>query len=349
LLSALPPASIKRPALMIAMTDLCFAMSIGVTDAGFMVSGPSSSRFFRSHQGMDIAGLGDLADKVAISGAFPGAFPALQTTARFALVESLLAAPPARTIPLSLVDGGVYDNLGLKLLQSIDQEARGRGNLSLPSFPQFTPEREWALDAIIVSDGGQALVAAATHMTLISQAFRAMDVSEMGTGLLRPMAFNVPRAPAILSLGHELRLLPDGVIAGAMADDTPGNRRSFLQSRNLDDGDLERLAKINPARDRAEKALADFRRTRRGPIDLTDVDTRCKDTSYRDAPQCHWRTLLDTILNDITSTVAVFDHSPTLEDSYSPQDIEKLVRFGRYSVLLHVKDINDAIANAGQI
>jgi hypothetical protein len=121
-------------------------MSIGVTDAGFMVSGRSSSRFFQSHQGMDIAGLGDLVDKVAISGAsrlrrFPGAFPALQTTARFAQVEPLSARHPGRTIPLSLVDGGVYDNLGLELLQSIDQEARGSGNLSLPSFSYFTPER----------------------------------------------------------------------------------------------------------------------------------------------------------------------------------------------------------------
>ena len=185
LLSGAPVPGSNRPAFMLAMTDLSNAMSVGVTDHGFMLAGPTTSRFFKSGEAMAIDGLGDLADKVAISGAFPGAFPAYRTSARFTQTyEPLSRSHPGRTIPLALVDGGVFDNLGLTLLQTIDQEARGTGNNSLPR-PLFQPGSDWALDVIIISDGGQSLVAVEKPMWLLSQAWRAIEVSGMGTGILR--------------------------------------------------------------------------------------------------------------------------------------------------------------------
>ena len=348
LLSAEPLPGSRRPALMLAMTDLSNAMSVGATDHGFMLAGPTTSRFFKSGEAMAIDGLADLANKVAISGAFPGAFPAYQTSARFTQTyEPLSPGRPGRTIPMALVDGGVFDNLGLTLLQTIDQEARGTGNNSLP-WPLFQPGPDWALDVIIISDGGQSLVAVEKPLWLLSQAWRAIEVSGLGTGILRLIRTSAELPVISLSVASELALSPDAVIAELLSSNPAAGRRRFFQPQRLSDNDLARIVDLVPARAQARQALADYRRTRKGLLNIGDVDTHCAkpDPAYRDSAECHWRALADIALDDIERITGIFRSSATLEDAYSQNSADALVRFGRYLVLIKAAEIDEKITAA---
>lgn len=106
------PGTAPKPALLLATTDLRRGLSVGVTGDGLMMAVPTTERFFRFRDAVEIDGLGDIADIVAVSGAFPGAFPAMHAEARLTMEPTLLAkSPDIRTMPLALVDGGVRDNL----------------------------------------------------------------------------------------------------------------------------------------------------------------------------------------------------------------------------------------------
>jgi len=352
LLANEPRKGERRPALMLAMTDLRLGLSIGVTESGFMFAGPTTARFFKTKEAITVDGLGDLASGdlatiVAVSSAFPGAFPALQTSARMTMViEPLETSRDTRALPLALVDGGVRDNLGLKLLQTINQEARGAGNNSL-SWPGFRPDPSWALDFVIVSDGGQSFDAAEQPMGLLSQAWRAIDLSGLETGILRPIGMSSELPIITLSIAAELGLSPDAAIVQSVTRARAEARRDVFLQQRLSAEALARIVNLLPARDNGRRALADYLRTRSGPMNISDVDSRCAEPAKRDAPECHWRTLADLVLDDIDAITAVFRRSATLEDQYSPEHAEALVRLGRYFVLLRLAEIKQALATAG--
>jgi predicted acylesterase/phospholipase RssA len=343
LLAADPPPARARPALMLAMTDLRRGLSVGATENGYMLAGPTTSRFFRTGEAIVIEGLGDLANIVAVSGAFPGAFPALQSVARMTMVaEPLLKSRDSKSLDLALVDGGVRDNLGLKLLQAIDQEARGTGNTSL-SWPGFRPGPEWALDVVIVSDGGQSFDAAEGSLGLLAQTWRAIELAGLETGILRPILLSSDLPIISLSIAAELGLSPDAEIVQSAMRPHASARRDVLRSHLLTDQVLDRIVELLPSREKARQALADFKRTRSDPIDVTDIDVRCREVENRDTGQCHWRTLVDLLVDDIDSITGVFRNSATLEDQYSADDADALVRLGRYFVLLKLQDIGQSI------
>jgi len=345
LLLANQAGAASGPELMLAMTDLRQGLSIGVTTEGLMMVGPTTERFFRFHNAAAVEGLNDIADVVAISGAFPGAFPALHTQVRLTMVPELLAnSSDTRTIPLALVDGGVRDNLGLRLMQGIDREARGGGRNSL-TWSGFKPGQDWALDLIIVSDGGQSFETADGQLGLFPQISRAINLSGLETGILRPIEHR-PELPIIsLSTAAEIGLSPDAVIVQTTTRPRAEGRRDFLRPRLPTDPALVRMVEIMPNHDAASQALADYARTRGSqPMNIGDLDTRCLEEINHDAPECHWRTLVDMILDDIDHITAVFKSSATLEDQYSAADADALVRLGRYFVLLKLAEIDEALA-----
>lgn len=346
LLDGAKPASGPGPALMIATTDLRRGLSIGSTDEGFMVAGPTTARFFRNHDAMVLEGLDDLATNVAASGAFPGAFPALETSAQFTVVgEPLDRSSDVATLPLALADGGVRDNLGLRLLQAIDQEARGTGNNSL-SWPGFKPGPQWTLDLIIVSDGGQSFDAAEGQLGPLAQAWRAIELSGLETGILRPLQIS-PTLPIVaLSTASEIGLSPDAVVVQSTTRPSMAIRRDILRAQQLSDETLARLVEIAPSRAEAEQALADYLRTRKAAVNLTDVDERCGNESNRDLPECHWLRLYNTLLEDIYHTVSIFRSSATLKDQFRAEDADALVRLGRYFVALKDSEIRRSLSSA---
>jgi predicted acylesterase/phospholipase RssA len=339
------PSTTARPALLLAMTDLRYGLSIGATARGLMVVGPTTERFFAFGEAITISELADQADMVAISGAFPGAFPAKHTVARLSVSpEPLAKSRDTRTMPLALVDGGVRDNLGLRLLQGIDREARGTGNNSI-SWPGFNPGAEWALDLIILSDGGQSFEVAEGDLGLLAQVSRAINLSGLETGILRPIPLTTDLPIIPLSIAAEMGLSPDAVIVQSAVRAHAAARRDTFRVFSPDDPTLLRMVDLLPSRERAYKALADYKRTRSiAPINVGDLDMRCASATNRDAPECHWRTLVDVILDDIDSIISVFRRSATLEDQYIDADADALVRLGRYFVLLKFADIQQALA-----
>ncbi len=339
------PSASPRPALMLAMTDLRHGLSVGATAEGLMLSGPTTARFFRYHDAVEIDGLSDIPDAVAVSGAFPGAFPALHTTARLTMVgEPLTSSPDSRMLPLALLDGGVRDNLGLQLLQDIDQESRGTGRTSL-SWPGFKPAQHWALDLIVVSDGGQSFEFADGQLGLLGEVFRAIDVSGLETGILRPVIQTADLPIVSLSIAAEIGLAPDATIVQSTKRPRAEIRRDYFRPRKPDDPALARLVEIVPERDLARQAVAAYARTRGlAPMNISDLDTRCREPANVDAAECHWRTFADIVLDDIDRVAAIFRQSATLQDQYSVGDADALVRLGRYFVLLKLGEIEQKLA-----
>lgn len=345
LLVAHLPGTAPRPALMLATTDLRHGLSVGVTTEGLMMTGPTTDRFFRFHEAVEVDGLSDLADVVALSGAFPGAFPALQTSARLTMVrEPLPRSSDSRMVPLALLDGGVRDNLGLRLLQGIDQEARGTGHTSLP-WPGFKPAPHWALDLIFVSDGGQSFERVDARLGLLGQIFRAIDVSGLETGILRPVMQSAELHIVALSIAAEIGLAPDAMIVQSSKRPRSEVRRDYFPPRQPHDPSLTRLVEVVPRRDLAREALAAYARTRGSvPMNVSDLDKRCQEPANRDAPECHWRTFADIVLDDVDHVAAIFRRSATLEDQYSAGDADALVRLGRYFVILKLSEIEEKLA-----
>jgi predicted acylesterase/phospholipase RssA len=345
-LLASQPGTAPRPALMLATTDLRHGLSVGVTGEGLMMAGPTTDRFFRFGDAVEIDGLGDVADIVAVSGAFPGAFPAMHTAARLTVVpEPLANSPDTRTMPLALVDGGVRDNLGVRLLQGIDQEVRGNGRTSL-SWRGFKPSQDWALDLIIVSDGGQSFEVAERRLGLLAQVSRAIDLSGLETGILRPVMQSADLPVVSLSIAAEIGLAADATIVQSATRPRTTVRRDYFRPRLPDDPALAGMVELVPNREAARQALANYARTRGAtPMNVGDLEKRCQDPASRDAPECHWRTLADLILDDIDHVAAVFRRSATLEDQYSAADVDALTRLGRYFVLLKLAEIEEKLAD----
>jgi hypothetical protein len=276
-----PPAT-PRPSLMVAMTDLVQGLSIGATGNGLMLVGPTTERFFRFAHAIRIEGLADQSDVVAVSGAFPGAFSALHTSARLTPVpEPIGVSHDTRSLMLALVDGGVRDNLGLRLLQGINREARRSGNNSI-SWPGFTPDPEWALDLIIVSDGGQSFEVADGRLGLLAQIQRAIDLSGLETGILRAIQLSDELPIIPLSIAAEIGLSPDAVIVQSAIRSWKGARRDTFQPLPPDDPALARIVELLPTRGEARTALAGYRRTR-GPVALNigNLDERCSEDLFR--------------------------------------------------------------------
>lgn len=336
--------AMPAPALMLATTDLRHGLSVGATAEGLMMVGPTAERFFRFRDAIEIDGLGDVADIVAISGAFPGAFPAKHTEVRLTMTPPPFAdGPNIQALPLILVDGGVRDNLGLRLLQGIDQEARGKGRNSLP-WIGFKPTQDWALDLIIVSDGGQSFDVAERRLGLLAQVSRAIDLSSLETGIFRPMMQSAELPVVFLSMPAEIEPAPDATIVQLATRSRAVARRDQFRPRHPDDPALARIAKLVPDSDAAHAALANYARTRgTAPMNVGNLDKRCRDGAAHDAPECHWRTLADLILDDIDLVAAVFRRSKTLEDQYSAADADALTRLGRYFVILKLAEIEEKL------
>lgn len=345
LLASTPVTDAKLPHLMVNFTDLSRGISIGATDNGFLLAGPSTSRFFRTGDAIFIEGLDDLATRVAVSGAFPGAFPALHTSGTFTVnPEHLTSATDVRRINLTLVDGGVRDNLGLKLLEDVNANARGSTPTSL-SWPGFQPGDAWKVDLIIISDGGKNLEADESAKSLFSQVMRAIDVAGIETGILRMMTPVPPKV--VLSLPSSLSFGADAIIVGFPH---PGNARErffFFQPQQLDDATLDRIIELVPDKRNANEALEAYRRAK-SPINLTKVDQYCvtPKKDFQDTPECRWWDLVSIVGSDIENTVSTFRKSETLEDSYNDEDAQALVRLGRYLVLLNAKVIDKQLIAA---
>lgn len=139
---------VGAPRLMIAVTDLTYGAQIGLLPDGFLRLGTERNEVYRGATYKEWKQL-TLANRVAISGAFPVAFPP-----RIWKIDDIhpVGATGVGERQMLLADGGLRDNTGVHLLQVAESEAD-------PAAKEYGVQdskmpAEWKLDAILSSDGG---------------------------------------------------------------------------------------------------------------------------------------------------------------------------------------------------
>lgn len=160
-----------RPHLMIAVTDLTYGFQIGLLPDGILVLGEGTgARDVYRGAAFEADRELDLAERVTISGAFPGAFPPRSWRVR---VDSPRGTGRGWR-NLLLVDGGARDNLGLELLRVADAKADLTGDAKNRNHRM---PAHWNLDALISSDGGSIFGVLETPRNALSQLSRTVEVS----------------------------------------------------------------------------------------------------------------------------------------------------------------------------
>ena len=338
------------PALMVCMTDLSSGISVGAMNEGYLLAGPTSKRFFRAPEAITLPGLARLADRVAVSGSFPGAFPALQVAARITTVpEPLSHSQRTSELPLLLADGGIRDNLGLKLLEAADELAReATRHPTANGWMGFSPSLDWALDLILVSDGGK-FFRSESDAGVLASTMRAIDLSGLETGVLRAMRNTQERPLVVLSALSTVAPSPDALIYGMAQTARRDAQYQYFRPDLLDQTTLNRVVALVPDQTAAQAALIAYQAVQTGPaINLQGIAERCAGGSRASGAastsrECAWWRLVSLVGQDIWQTTEAFMQTPTLSDSFAPGQAESVFRFGQYLVYLKSPEIRNAL------
>lgn len=173
------PLPAGAPAWLVCCTDIAHAWQVGISAEGVLLNGSTSDRFLPLATLQQWPRTARWADLVAISGAFPGAFPT--EVVSFSIPARDGSLLPGAANDLYLVDGGVIDNLGLHLLLAASRNGKRAPSRKPPSDmrrrpggfeylhgAQFPPSdfeyhsrtdmsSQWSLDLVLASNGGKML------------------------------------------------------------------------------------------------------------------------------------------------------------------------------------------------
>ena len=364
------PLPAGAPRLMVCATDVSRGWQLGFTADGLVIDGTARDRVLLAKLDAFPAGA-RWARLAAMSGAFPGAFPISSARVRLGLIEENMITDfrtmnVARIRPeqdpeieLSLADGGVIENLGLRLLLAAHlhgklatdgagiargmrlppgkvtgaAEAYQRTTLNFGSgFRDLPPE--WRLDLALFSNGGQMLSSRVEEGT--PSLGRVLDIA---TGL------HAVRDEEALRFATERRKEDDVLVHGfspAYLGDPPDiemlggenaaaarerGRRTALPLWSLADmleanGLLETVLSIHPQGDTVAAELATFRARWAA---LPEAEQRAAGRRFPDE---------HPILRDVSACLAAFVRTSTLEDQVPPADADAIYRLGQYAVYL---------------
>ncbi|MGB0909711.1 MAG: patatin-like phospholipase family protein [Nitrospirales bacterium] len=336
------------PKLLINTTDLHYGLLVGFSPNGAFVSDAVTSIWWPGQllpqtQGID---WGHLAELVAISGAFPGAFPATP-----------LAVPDGNhllaTEQLSLSDGGVLDNSGVVLLQSAHRltlrrrqlfsvavtSEKNKRLLTLISHQKLIawkkrqeeiglhPPTGWKLDVILAADGGQVFKEE-RDVSGLQTIDRAVSLS----GLYGQMPLGEKQeddAPIVSLFPHKLLSMVNG--KRSISKDFV-NRFSKRVTQ-------ERFNQV-PDLSFGERVGEWFS----SMIGFEQIDKKTtvfdEKTFYCDAGQGELLSAISqdeewihkAVMEDIQHVVNVFENSNTLKDQYSQAEASAIFRLGVYVV-----------------
>ena len=330
------------------MTDLNHGLSVGATDDGVLLAGPTAARYFRSGQAIDLPAMPRLADRVAVSGAFPGAFPSLPVQARIAHQPGTQdLALEGADLHLQLADGGVRDNLGLSLLEAMDRLARDPDTEPGGStWSGFLPDADWKLDVILVSDGGKFLQAEVPS-GLLGPTMRAIDLSGLATGVMRPMNVTAENRLVVLSALSVIAPGPDAVVLGMGTAALRDAHYAYFRPGTLGDDVVERILALQPDPEPLRAAWRAYRQGGGEPINLTRVAAECPAAMQAPTdPSCAWWAVVSQVGEDIWRATQAFAQTPTLSDAYSAEQAQTIFRFGQYLVYLQAPQLRQALAHA---
>lgn len=347
----LPDAA--QPRLVIAATELAYGMQLGLIPDGIVtVSLDRDRRVYRGSKFESSAEL-DLADRVAISGAFPLAFPGRPLEVK--VIPCTATGQGRRS--LLLADGGIADNSGLDLLQAVNFLAGPTTECTLDFGPDYALGEDWRTDVTVVSDAG-AIFGVDSDLSGIEVLSRAFDVVSAKSGLrldggsARPV---IVSAAASYLAPHRQFLLDDDQPAELVA------RRSWTLRFDPRDGYpapvLRALFALlrDSTRAGAQTELAGYLRAlEAGPeLDLSSRRQWSRNLSQiRDAGECRRRRESDdaaeglsrlpgiceaialrrTLEEELIDAFQTFERTSTLDDWPPREDVETLFRLGQMLV-----------------
>jgi hypothetical protein len=336
------------PLIMVCMTDLTYALAVGAMPDGLLLAGPAQRRFFKDGEALQLDGLNRLADRVAVSGGFPGVFPALSAPATLVTFPwSIPGKNRSETLALTLADGGIRDNLGLMLLEAANDQARNPPDTA-KDWKGYTPDPRWKVDLMIISDGGKFLEAT-NASGLFSEIMRAIDISGLETGVERPIQLSDELPKTRLSPLSIFALSPDSILLGAKYDDLRSSLFSYFRPAAYSDELLSEIVSLLPDQKLAQTRLRQYlaAHSPKG-VNLTKVRQLCMGKDPDPAVwECAWWGLVSTVGEDMWRSMKTLAGAATLEDSYSAEDAAAIFRFGQYMALLKSPEIEEGLRSVG--
>lgn len=254
------------PQIVLNMTDLRYGFSVGLKSDGMFLMGPVAAdkvqqfhegiqfsarndlppAFYQAGKSIDLEPIAKLSRRVALSGAFPGAFPVTELAQTIPVPQMGQSAPRHTDLKLALADGGIRDNLGLNVLELADLLARLPPDGSTDhSWNGDAPDAKWRLDVILISDGGKALQAS-DELSTIGSVFRAIDLNGLETGALRRLSNDGNPPIELLSGLSSLSFSPDEIAYGYSTDELRDNPSIFLARGLVNDETLLSLVELTP-------------------------------------------------------------------------------------------------------
>lgn len=165
----------RGPLLMVAVTDLAYGFQFGLLPDGVLKLGHDGDWDVLRGQEMTLHQEFDLAERVAISGAFPMAFPPRPVELSLGVVNEFRDSHRR----LLLADGGIRDNTGYDLLRVAHALALHADD---PEFvrDQRMPEN-WRIDLGLVSDAGALFGVSEESVGSMGLLSRTFDVASVAT------------------------------------------------------------------------------------------------------------------------------------------------------------------------
>jgi len=245
--------------------------------------------------------------------------------------------------------GGVRDNLGLSLLEAMDRLARDpHGDPGGSSWSGFQPDHDWQLDVMLVSDGGKFLQAKAPSGAMAS-AMRAIDLSGLATGVLRPMLKSPEHPRVLLSALSQTALSPDAIILGQPWTALRDAQYSYFRPDTLDDDVVNMILALQANPMDLKHAWQRHRAAGRRAVNPEQLSIECEvgRRSIDDA-DCAWWSVVVAVGKDIWQSTMAFAAMPTLNDVYTEEQARIMFRFGQYLALLRATELREAMSQALQ-
>ena len=334
------------PRLLLGTSDLNQGFLTGLMPDGFLLKSLETSRYFPA-QPEEFPSRLSLSQAVALSGAFPGAFP----------VTEVSIALGFRPLHLALVDGGVIDNLGVELLLEVDRRSATRSGEPGPVRPQGDRDMPagWGLDIVLMSDAGAIL--GKTDLRRGDQGYllRVPDLMSMRSQSL--MRYEEKGPPIVKISAADLSPLLVGTFGLNDSEfelvDEEGKKRYFESDDDrcvLDYADLAHpavfqiLEELIPPADPVVRALSDVDQAslidvlgRTPPISIFDPvggDAELVQTAFQ---------LRLGVCAALIPLSELFRATDTLKDQFSSHDARGLFNLGRYLVILRARKIEQSL------
>jgi hypothetical protein len=355
----------NQPNLVVGTTDLIYGLNVGLLPDGLMTLDSAHHAHVYRGKSYESNDLATLPLRVAISGAFPLAFPSY----RFSFQISQDSEGVSGTRILSLADGGLADNMGIDLLEAANRLACHESRCTQANAPgNYALDQRWTSEVMLVSDGGAVFDVAEQLATPVGEVARAIDVSG-ARGDSASTDVDSRRTPVVYFSARENYVDPGTQFRMKSASTIQPSSTwqvAFDPRDGTPDAVLRALVALLPAaiRSDSEQTLERYFRERRDGVDL--AEWRQLLPTIRDPVQCRMQqlaappldplrnlpgicdaaTLRRSIVAEVTNGLEAFRHTSTLDDQIEPGRVDSLFRLGQFLVYLKWTDIHRSLEDA---